>query len=492
MPEVFSIEYPLLAGSVLLLLSLFAIKIFGRFSIPALALFLGIGMLAGSEGIGGIYFDNAFLAKSFGVVTLSFILFSGGLDTQFATIRTVIGRGLLLSTLGVFLTAIIVGVFAVWLLNLTLPEGLLMGAIVSSTDAAAVFSVLRSRNISLKHPLKPLLEFESGSNDPMAVFLTIGFIEWIQNPGMEWSHFGVMFVKQMGFGFIAGVAAAWLTAYLVNRIKLEYEGLYPVLTVSLIIFTYSLTESIGGNGFLAVYLAGLGLARREFFFKKTLMRFHEGLAWLMQIGMFLTLGLLVFPSHLAPVAVPGLVIAAVLFFLARPLSVMLCLSFSKMSFRQRHMVSWIGLRGAAPIVLATFPLLAGIGKAETIFNIVFFVVLLSVLVQGTSIPFVAKLLKVNAPLERRNRIPIEFEHSDALDADLLEFIVPYEGKIVGQSVAELNLPADSLAVLVCRGDRFIVAKGSTGLDPGDVVMILVNKADLEVVKRIFSELKEKV
>lgn len=490
MPQTVSIEHFLLAGSALLLMSLFAIKLSGKFSIPALAIFLGLGMLAGSEGPGGIYFDNAQLAKSLGVLTMCLILFSGGLDTDFTTIKRVFFRGMLLSTLGVFVTALLVGLFSIHLLGLNLYESLLLGAIVSSTDAAAVFSVLRTRNISLKPPLRSLLEFESGSNDPMAVFLTIGLIELIRNPSMEWGHFGMLFIRQMSFGFVSGFAGAWLIAYLVNRIRLEFEGLYPVLTVSLVIFIYSFTETVGGNGFLAVYLVGLGLARREFFFKKTLMRFHEGLAWLMQIGMFLTLGLLVFPSHLVPVIVPGLALAAVLFFIARPVSVLLCLSFSKLNLRERCMVSWVGLRGAAPIVFATFPLLAGIENAEILFNVVFFVVLLSVLVQGTSIPFIARILNVNVPLERRGRSPLEFEQREGLDADLVEFMVPYEGKVVGKAVAELGLPSESLAVLICRGDKFLVAKGFTLLEGGDVVMILVKKSDLEAVKKIFNSLRD--
>ncbi len=486
-----SIEVTFLATSVLLLLSLFASKLTGKFSIPVLAIFLGIGMLAGSEGIGRIYFDNALIAKGVGIAALCFILFSGGLDTDFTTIRAIFVKGILLSTVGVLVTALIVGLVGVWLLNLSIAEGMLLGAIVSSTDAAAVFSVLRSNQISLKKPLKPLLEFESGSNDPMAVFLTIAFIELVRNPAVEWQYFGLMFLQQMGLGFLVGVVGAWLVAWLINRIRLEYEGLYPVLTVALVVFIYSFTASIGGNGFLAVYLAGLNLSRKDFFFKRNLMRFHEGLAWLMQIGMFLTLGLLVFPSHLVSIIVPGLIISTVLFFLARPLSVMLSLSFSGMSFKEKHMVAWVGLRGAAPIVLATFPLLAGVEKADMFFNIVFFVVLMSVLVQGTSIPFVAKLLKVNAPLEKKGRSPLEFERQEGLDADLIEFIVPYDGKIVGRAICALNLPPESLAVLVCRGEKFIVAKGTTVLEAGDVVMILASKPNLPILKTIFSALKEK-
>lgn len=485
-----SIEYMLLAGSVLLLVSIFSSKLSDRFSVPALALFLGLGMLAGSESIGGIYFDNASFAKSLGIVALSFILFSGGLDTKYETIRKVLWQGLTLSTFGVLLTAIIVGYSAKLLLGFSLMEGLLLGAVVSSTDAAAVFSILRSKNIALKRQLKPLLELESGSNDPMAVFLTVGLIQLVQHPGLSFAHLGWLFVRQMTLGALAGIFMAWVASRLINRIKLEYEGLYPVLTFSLVLFTYGITAAFDGNGFLAVYLMGLLLSRKGFHYKNSLMRFHDGLAWLMQIAMFLTLGLLVFPSRLVPVAGAGLAVAVVLCFLARPLSVFLCLLFYKMSLNDKAMIAWVGLRGAAPIVLATFPLLAGVDKAGMIFNVVFFIVLISVLLQGTSLPWVAKLLRVNAPLEKRARSPIELEQTEGIDAELLEFIVPYGGKAAGRSLYELGLPPDSLVVLVCRNDRFIVAKGNTTLEEGDVVVSLVSKNDIQKFKAVFGELKK--
>ncbi len=483
-----SIEYTLLIGSALLLLSVLASKISDRFSVPALAIFLTIGMLAGSEGIGGIYFDNAYAANSLGIIALSFILFSGGLGTDFQATRRIFKQGLLLATAGVLITALIVGAFATWVLKFSLLEGLLLGAIVSSTDAAAVFSILRSKNIGLKGRLKPLLEFESGSNDPMAVFLTLGFIQLIQNPDLPWFQLIWFFIQQMSIGALAGVLLARLISNLINRLSLEYEGLYPVLTFSLVIFTYSATSAVGGNGFLAVYLTGLILAGQDFIHKRSLTRFHEGLGWLMQIAMFLTLGLLVFPSKLVSVAFSGIAIALALFFIARPVSIFLCLPFARL--KEKILISWVGLRGAAPIMLATFPLLARIQGADMIFNIVFFVVVLSILTQGTTIAQISQLLKLNIPIEKRLKPPIEFEQREGVDADLVEFIVPYGGIAIGKPLYKLNLPQDSLVVLIGRSDKFVVAKGSTVLEAGDIVLVLVNKRNLEVIKATFSELRK--
>ncbi len=482
-------EQIVLAVALLLFLSVLSSKLSERFSIPALVLFLAIGVLAGSEGIGGIYFDNAALAKTIGIIALSFILFSGGLETDFSEAKRVFAKGITLSTLGVLITAFVVGSFASWVFKIPLKDGLLLGAIISSTDAAAVFSILRSRNISLKGQLRPLLELESGSNDPMAVFLTLGMIQLIQHPAMPWYYLIGMFFKQMAFGFLAGWLFSEILLRVINRLRLEYEGLYAVLTFSIALLAYAAAETVGGNGFLAVYVTGLALSRKDFFYKRNLIRFHAGLAWLMQITMFVTLGLLVFPSQLIPIAWGGIATALVLFFVARPLGVFACLPLTP--FKEKLMVSWVGLRGAAPIVLATFPLLAKVSNSELIFDVVFFVVLVSVLIQGTSIPIVSQWLGLHAPLQRRPRYPLEFEQQEGVDADLLEFMVPYGGDASGKKLYDLNFPQDSLAVLVGRNDKFIVAKGNTVLEEGDVVLALVSKKDLEAMKAIFSGIKNK-
>lgn len=387
----------LLVSSVLLLLSILAWKVASRLGIPALLLFLGIGMLAGSEGLGGIYFDDALVAQSVGVVALAFILFAGGLDTQWQIVRPALAGALALSTIGVLLTALIVALFAMAILHFSFLEGLLLGSIISATDAASVFSVLGARNLHLKGRLLPLLELESGSNDPMAVFLTIGLTNLLTNPHEPVFALILLFVQEMAVGAICGLLLGWGAILLISRLNLDVEGLYPVLTIALVLFTYGLAAAFGGSGFLAVYLAGLLLGNSTVQRVDRLTRFHDGISWLMEIGMFLILGLLVFPSRLPAVAVSGLLITVVVIFFARPISVLITFLPMKMSFQEKLFISWVGLRGATPIVLATFPLLAGVPKAPFLFDLVFFVVLASVLLQGTSVPLVAKWLGVIAP-----------------------------------------------------------------------------------------------
>jgi len=420
-----SIDHILVAASVLLLLSVLASKASAKLGIPALLLFLVLGMLAGSDGPGGIYFDDAHLAQSLGVVALALILFSGGLDTEWSSVRPVLLKGLALSTAGVLITAVLVGLFARVVLGFSLLEGILLGAIVSATDAAAVFSVLRARSVGLKGNVRPLLELESGSNDPMAVFLTTGLIGILTQPDARWFSLVPMFIQQMALGAALGYATGKLTIFIINRLELEFEGLYPVLTLSLILLSYGVTATVGGNGFLAVYIAGLVLGKTDFIHKRSVMRFHDGLAWLMQIAMFLALGLLVFPSHLVPIVGLGLLASLFLMIVARPISVLATLAFSGMKLNEKLMISWVGLRGAVPIVLATFPLLAGMPRAEIIFDLVFFIVLTSILLQGTSMPLLARWLKLEAPV--RNKVhPLELERTAGVNSQLVDVEVPNE------------------------------------------------------------------
>jgi cell volume regulation protein A len=324
----------------------------------------------------------------------------------------------------------------------------------------------------------------------MAVFLTLGFISMLTVKNMSFAALIPMFLLDMGMGALIGYLMARFIIFLINRLKLEYEGLYPVIMISLVLLTYVIAVFLKGNGILAVYLAGLMLGRADFPNKRMIMRFHGGLAWLMQITMFVTLGLLVFPSHIIPLMGAGLLLTLLLMVVARPVSVLLSLLPFKISMRKKVMIAWVGLRGSVPIILATFPFMAGIQQADIIFNIVFFVVFASVLIQGTSIPIVSKLLNLDTPLATRKNYPIEFEKTEAMDADLLEFIVPYGGAAVGKKLYDLHFPKDSLAVLVGRGDRFIVAKGNTVLEEGDVVLVLVGKSDLDVIKSIFNTIQE--
>ncbi len=480
-----TIEYLLLGASGLLLLSVIASKASGRMGVPALLLFLGIGMLAGSDGPGGIHFDDPWLAQSLGVVALAFILFAGGMDTVWSQVRPVLGPGLALSTAGVALTAGLVATFATTVLQMSWTEGLLIGAIVSSTDAAAVFAVMRSRYVSLRHPLKPLLELESGSNDPMAVFLTLALISLITGASDSPRDLVPMFARQMALGTAIGYGTGKLMVLLVNRLRLEYEGLYPVLTLSLVLLTYSGSAWLGGNGFLAVYLAGLMMGNSEFIHKRSLTRFHDGLAWLMQIAMFLTLGLQVFPNQLVPIAGPGLLLALFLMIVARPLAVFLTLAFTSLNLREKTMVAWVGLRGAVPIILATFPLLAGVPQAGMIFNLVFFIVLTSVLLQGTSIPLAARWLGVDEPWQPRLEASPVWDAPTTLKSGLLEVGVPDTSPAVGWRLLDLGLPKSAYVVLIARKGRSFVPDGSTVLEAGDSLLVFADQPSAIRLRSMF-------
>ncbi len=480
-----SLEYLLLAAAVLLLVSIVASKASGRLGVPALALFLIIGMLAGSDGPGGIYFDDPRLAQWLGVIALVFILYAGGLDTDWERIRPVWTAGLALSTLGVLLTALLMGLFATVVLRLSLLQGMLLGAIVSSTDAAAVFAVLRARSVRLREPLEPLLELESGSNDPMAVFLTAALTGLLASPDASPLRLVPAFFQQMLLGAALGYGMGRAMAWIVNRVRLHVEGLYPVLTVALALLTYAGTAMLGGNGFLAVYLAGLTMGRGDFVHRRSLLRFHDGLAWLMQIAMFLVLGLLVFPSRLPAVAGASLLAAAFLIFVARPLSIAATLLPFGLPAREQAMVAWVGLRGAVPIILATFPRLAGLPQADLIFNIVFFVVLTSVLIQGTTITPVARWLGVTARPLSPARPPIEVTAND-LKGELLELVVPSGSAAVGRQIVDLGLPRGALIVLIGRGSEHLVPDGNTVLEAGDHLLILADQDALPATRRVFA------
>lgn len=462
----------LLIGSVLLLISIVAGKTIKRLGVPTLIFFLIVGMLAGSEGIGGIYFDNAALAQFIGIVALNFILFSGGLDTHWHSIKPVLWRGIALSTLGVFLTAFSVGVFVHYVFGFSLAEGMLLGSVISATDAAAVFSILRSRGIGLKGYLQPVLELESGSNDPMAYFLTISLTSIVASGQTDFAelipHFFKEFILAGAIGFVMGKASVWL----INHINLETEGLYPALTLGLAIFTYSFTGFVGGNGFLAIYLCAVIIGNSTVVKRRSLIKFYDGQAWLMQIILFLTLGLLVFPSNIVPLIGMGLLISAFLIFVARPVGVFASLVFFKSNFRSKLFISWVGLRGSVPIVFATYPLLAGIEKAHLIFNLVFFISVTSVLLQGTTLSYVAKLLHVSVPASLKRRVGFDFEAGDAIKSDLEEILLP-EGSIASaKRIVELKIPSTVTIVAIKRSNVFIAPNGSTKLMNGDILFVL--------------------
>lgn len=476
---ILSSENIILAGSILLIASLLASKTSHKLGIPTLILFLCIGMLAGSEGIGGIYFDDPHMTQLLGVIALNLILFSGGMDTRLESVKPILWRGVALSTIGVLLTAITIGLFVHWITDFTMLEGLLLGSIVSSTDAAAVFSILRTKSIGLKGSLRPLLELESGSNDPMAYVLTISLIYLITHGDASIAKLIFDFIKEMIIGAALGYGLGKAMTFVINKVQLESEGLYPVLVMALILFTFSATHLLGGNGFLAVYLAALLLGNSNFLHKKSLIKFYDGQAWLMQIVMFLTLGLLVFPSRIAPIAGTGMLVALVLIFVARPIGVFVSLSFFRMNLREKLFISWVGLRGAVPIVFATYPMIAGIGKANVIFHLVFFISASSVLLQGSTLPIAARWLKVTVPRKRSKKMTmLDYDLYDTIRSEFVEIILPGSSPAVGQAIVKLRLPKPTLIVLIEREGKYIQPNGSTILEEGDKLLVLANNKEM--------------
>lgn len=476
----------ILLGSLLLFIAVLSSKISSRFGIPALLVFILVGILAGTDGIGNINFDDFEMVNKFGIIALAYILFMGGITMKPKDVKPVFAPGLSLATVGVFLTAIIVGLISYTFLDFTIFESLLLGGIISSTDAAAVFSVLRAKSISLRGNLKPLLEFESGSNDPMAVFLTVIFIAVINSEVATTAEFVVKFIQQMGLGILLGFLFGKFAVILINKIKLGYDGLYLVLTISLVAFSYSSAELVGANGFMCVYVCGLTMSTMSFVHKKNIITFHDGIAWVMQILMFLVLGLLVFIKNLLPFAFPAILVSTILIAIARPIAVFVSLIPFKYSVKEKLMISWVGLRGAAPIVLATFPLIAGVEKSSDIFNIVFFVVLISVLIQGTTIPTIAKLLKVDAPILANSKNPLALETDDNKN-ELIEFIIPEHSKVNEKRIYELGMPKNSLIAMILRDDKYIIPSGTLQLKANDVLYILIDKDNQEILNQIFAK-----
>ncbi len=477
-----TIENILLTGSVLLIISIIAGKTSYRFGVPTLILFLAIGMLAGSEGPGGIKFDNAKIAQFIGIVSLNFILFSGGLDTSYKVIKPVLWQGLALSTAGVLITALSVGAFIHLVFGFSLIEGFLIGSIISSTDAAAVFSILRSKNIALKNNLRPLLELESGSNDPMAFFLTIAFTGLISEPDAKIFDIFPVFLLQIAVGTGLGFLSGFAGKHIINRINLGFEGLYPVLVIGWMFFTFSLTDFLYGNGFLAIYIAAVYLGNHDLIHKRAIIKAFDGFAWLVQIILFLTLGLLVFPSEIIPVIGIGLLIAAFLIFIARPLSVFLSLVFFKLKTKNKLFISWVGLRGAVPIVFATYPMIAGVENSQMIFNIVFFISVSSVLIQGTSLGFVSRFLKVCMPQKAKQKSPIERLLDEDSKSEILEIAVNENSPHIGKRIVELNFPETAIIAMIHRGEKFVIPKGNTIIKEGDIFVILSeNRENLDMI-----------
>ena len=481
-------ENILLIGSILFFISILIGKTGSRLGLPVLLLFLIIGMVAGKDGV-GIEFESPATAQFIGVISLSIILFSGGMDTKIEEIRPVVKQGILLATFGVLLTTLFTGGFIYLIANWTFPGHIvtltgcmLLAAVMSSTDSASVFNILRSKNLNLKHNLRPLLELESGSNDPMAYMLTIILIQIIQigeiHTGQILLSFAIQFLVGIFAGYLLGMCAVWI----LNHIKIDNPSLYQIILLTFVFFTFSFTTTMQGNGYLAVYIAGLVVGNRRIVYKKYIANFFDGLAWLFQIIMFLALGLLVNPRELIDVAWIGLLVGIFMIIIARPVSVLLCLlPFRWMTFNSRLFVSLIGLRGAVPIIFATYPLLAGIPEAKQIFNIVFFITLLSLLIQGTTVPSSAKLLKLSF---REKKIPkaFEMELPEEVKSIMSEITITRDMLSAGDYLINLPLPENTLVVLVKRFGRFFVPNGCSQLFENDQLLIISdNEKDLKEI-----------
>ncbi|MEA2330380.1 MAG: potassium/hydrogen antiporter [Thermoleophilaceae bacterium] len=442
-----------------------------RVRLPGLLLFLGLGMVIGSDGLGWIAFNDYELARTIGIVALALILFEGGLAAGFAEIRPVLRPAISLAVIGTFLTAAITGMAAVWLFDLGLLEGLLLGSIIASTDGAAIFALLRGS--ALKRKLARTLEGEAGFNDPVAVLLVIGFVDWIQKPDYGAADMAVLFVAELGIGAVVGIAVGGLAVWGLQRARLDTTGLYPVATLATAAIAFGAADTLHGSGFLATYVAGLALGSARIPAKRTVTVFHQGLGWVAQIAMFLALGLLVFPSQLGDVAIEGTLLALVLVFVARPLAAFVSTAFDRFSNADRVVLGWAGLRGAVPVVLATFPVIDNVPDAPEFFNIVFFAVVISTLLQGSTIEPLAKRLGATTNEPALPRPLAETGTIRRLGAEIVEFPVGNEDAVVGHRVRELGLPRDALLSVIVRGGEAVLPRGSTRIEAGDRLHVVV-------------------
>lgn len=456
----------LLITGIILLISVTSSKVLYKYGVPVLVIFLGMGMLMGSDGIGGIYFNNPGVAEQLSNVGLLFIMFSGGFETNWKTAKPEAPASIVLASLGVAMTAFLIGAFAYFALGFSFLEGMLLGSIISSTDAASVFSILRSENLNLKHGLAPMLEMESGSNDPMAYMLTTIFISLILGDSKS---ILLLLTSQIVIGIVVGLLVGKLGVWFINHIRLDIEGLYYIVVVSIALISMAGANMINGNGFLAVYITGLILGNSRIIHKINLVKFFDGISWLMQVMLFFTLGLLVFPSQLPAIALKGLATAAFIILVARPVTVFIILTFFKKTFNDKLLVSWVGFRGAAAIVFATYPLTQGLPIANEIFNMVFFIALVSVLVQGSF--FIPLAKKLDLISEEETTLKTFTDYSGDIYADLLEVDIPIGTGIKEKAIMDFDIPDDVLIVFIKRGDKLLTPKGTTMLKQGDVLMI---------------------
>lgn len=485
----FIIDTIILVAGLLLLLGIVSSKLSTRLGMPVLVLFLVIGMVAGSEGIGGLEFENYRLAHAIGTIALAMILFDGGLGTTVGAIRVSWKPSILLATVGVAVTAGITGAAASWILNISLLEGMLLGSIVGSTDASAVFSILRWGGVGLPKRIAAVLEVESASNDPMAIFLTIGCIELLLGNVTFGPGLLGLFASQMVLGTIVGLTGGYATIWVVNRIELGAAGMYPVLVSAFCFLTYGVAVQLGGSGFLAVYLAGVLIGNKQLMFQQGIRRFHDALAWLAQIVMFVTLGLLCFPSRLLEVSGKAIVVSLVLMFVARPLALLVSALPFRFNFRELTFLSWVGLKGAVPITLATFPLMFATEKtpmnAELIFDVVFFIVVVSAIIQGTSLTPAARWLGLERPHDPEPPVSLEISSLRHVDGKVLDYTVSEDSKATGRLVKELALPTGVVIAMIARGQKVIPPQGNTAINAGDHVILVLETGAEPLVDQIF-------
>lgn len=472
----------LLIGSILLFVSIVVGKTGYRFGVPALLLFLVVGMLFGSDGL-GLQFSNAKEAQFIGMVALSIILFSGGMDTKFKEIKPILGPGIVLSTIGVLLTALFTGLFIWWLsgmgltsIYLPLTTSLLLAATMSSTDSASVFAILRSQKMNLKHNLRPMLELESGSNDPMAYMLTIVLIQVIQSSGMGIGSIVISFIVQFVVGAGAGYLLGKLAIHMLNKLNIDNQALYPILLLAFVFFTFSFTDLLRGNGYLAVYIAGIMVGNNKIMHRKQIYTFMDGLTWLFQIIMFLCLGLLVNPHEMLEVAIVALLIGVFMIVIGRPLSVFLSLlPFKHINVKSRLFISWVGLRGAVPIIFATYPVVEGVEGSKIIFNIVFFITIVSLIIQGTTVSSVARLLHLSTPMKKTgNAFGVELP--EEIETDLTDMTITQEMLEEAETLKDMNLPQGTLVMIVKRGSEFLIPNGTLKLHRGDKLLLISEKS----------------
>ena len=484
----YSVEHRLFLVGGILLLGIVAAVVARRLQLPVLVLFLGLGMFLGSDGPGGIEFDDAELARSIGVVGLVAILFEGGLTSEWRTVRRVLGPAFMLSTLGVLLTAAVVGVAAYGLFDLTWASALLLGAVVGSTDAAAVFATLRFT--ALRKRLADLLAVESGLNDPMAVALTIGLISWVTRPAYDAGDIVVLLVRQLGLGLAIGLGIGILASRSLKWIPYELAGFAPVASSAVAALSYGVADAAGGSGFLCVYIVALFIGNTPMPYRRAIVGFHEGLAFAAQVTLFVVLGLLVFPSRLGSVAAASIALTAVLVVVARPLAVLVSTAFYRFDWRERTFVSWAGLRGAVPIVLATFALSAGVQESDTLFNAVFFVVLLSALVQGTTLESLGRRLGLATERRPAYREAIEIGPVRGLGAEIIEHDVDPGDAVVGRHVRDSGLPRSAIVMLIVRDGAGVPPRGSTVIEGGDRLYIMARSGSLREIEDLLHRWEE--